>query len=346
MIKEYIHEIKSIKKHSRSQEALELLHRLAKDTHKVLKRHGWRVTSLQEFYPKNKSLLGININRSVIKVRLRSPHDINSFMEYHHLLGTMVHEITHMKHSNHSAAFYETMDSLHDEVDEDMLTPTFDEGKKVGGATPMQSRGEVSVNERRRLTAEAAKKRLQTQTLLGTGGRKLGGAPPPRSKDDRRKAAAEAAERRMCDNEWCPAESRESENGRDNFDYANQWDDWVSYDKESGNADDLSPVLRPKVNPKPTSSVRSSITAPSLPLSSSASSSTVKLSESKRRATVTILSDTDNKREDRGNDRSQMSALCFPVGTSIPTGIIQRRERWKKQKVLPPPFDAEVIDLT
>ena len=77
---------------------------------------------LQEFYPQNDGLLGLNINRgAAIKIRLRQTHDQTSFFSYEdHILGTMVHELTHMVESSHSSRFYKLMDELHDEVDKDM----------------------------------------------------------------------------------------------------------------------------------------------------------------------------------------------------------------------------------
>ena len=77
---------------------------------------------LQEFCPKNGGLLGLNVNRgAAIKIRLRQPHDSNSFYPYEeHILGTMVHELTHMVEGSHSSRFYKLMDELHDEVDRDI----------------------------------------------------------------------------------------------------------------------------------------------------------------------------------------------------------------------------------
>ena len=76
---------------------------------------------LQEFYPQNRGLLGLNVNRgAAIKIRLRQAHDQSSFFPYEeHILGTMVHELTHMVESSHSSRFYKLMDDLCDEVDKD-----------------------------------------------------------------------------------------------------------------------------------------------------------------------------------------------------------------------------------
>ena len=57
---------------------------------------------------------------AAIKIRLRQVHDKSSFFPYdEHILGTMIHELTHMVESSHSSRFYKLMDELHDEVDKD-----------------------------------------------------------------------------------------------------------------------------------------------------------------------------------------------------------------------------------
>ena len=83
-------------------------------------------TKLCEFLPKNDNLLGININRSVIKIRCECPqcshpghasalsplpavrpaHDTTSFYPYEHTLGTMLHELCHMRIGPHNQKFY------------------------------------------------------------------------------------------------------------------------------------------------------------------------------------------------------------------------------------------------
>lgn len=50
-----------------------------------------------------------------IQVRLRRGTD-NSFYEFNHVLGTLLHELVHIEISAHSAAFYKMLDVLWEEV--------------------------------------------------------------------------------------------------------------------------------------------------------------------------------------------------------------------------------------
>lgn len=58
----------------------------------VMKAHGWHLPVLQEFFPKNPSLLGMNMNAgSKIFIRLRHPFSPNSFLDLDSLLHTSTH---------------------------------------------------------------------------------------------------------------------------------------------------------------------------------------------------------------------------------------------------------------
>jgi hypothetical protein len=49
---------------------------------------------LSEFSPHNPGLLGLNVNRGAeVKIRLRPARDDNSFYDWNHILGTMLHEV-------------------------------------------------------------------------------------------------------------------------------------------------------------------------------------------------------------------------------------------------------------
>jgi hypothetical protein len=59
-----------------SEDARIALERVSKLVTPLMKRRGWKVGCLMEFYPSNESLLGLNINRGkTIKIRLRSPKE-------------------------------------------------------------------------------------------------------------------------------------------------------------------------------------------------------------------------------------------------------------------------------
>jgi len=55
------------------------------------------VLQLSEFSPRNPGLLGLNVNRGAeVKIRLRPARDDDSFYDWHHILGTMLHEVGSM----------------------------------------------------------------------------------------------------------------------------------------------------------------------------------------------------------------------------------------------------------
>ncbi len=227
--------LREIKGMPKSEKALEYLERLMKHTAPMVARHGWNLRELKEFYPNQAGLLGLNMNRSVICVRLRRAGNKEHFLEWHDMLGTMVHELTHMKISAHSAEFYSLMDSLYTEVEKDEesgLIHRFDGskdmakggipasgGKILGGSSSTgvlakpKSRKDIA-NER----ALAAERRRKEQGIMGSGIVGTSSSSPgfsrkPRfdltTNEGRRKAMAWAAERRLSDNIACPAESQE-----------------------------------------------------------------------------------------------------------------------------------------
>jgi hypothetical protein len=100
-------------------EALELLTKAAKQVQPILKKRSWFVGKLTEFLPKSPNLLGLNVNRGQeIKIRLRYPGNEGSFYEWHHVLGTLLHELVHIVHGPHNAAFYKLLDELWEDAED------------------------------------------------------------------------------------------------------------------------------------------------------------------------------------------------------------------------------------
>jgi len=64
----------TVLKKKNSEEAMQILQKCIKCTIKVIEKRSWKVSSINEFYPKEDNLLGLNINRSKIMVRMRPPH--------------------------------------------------------------------------------------------------------------------------------------------------------------------------------------------------------------------------------------------------------------------------------
>eukprot|EP00854_Cymbomonas_tetramitiformis_P003995 gene3994-4964_t len=114
--------------------------RAAKQVQPLMRRRQWKVGVLLEFYPKSDCLLGLNVNHGQqVKVRLRPPGNESDFYPYEHILGTLLHELTHIKVSPHNAAFYKLLDEI------------------------------------TQVMAEAASKRSQQNALMPSGGKRLGG---------------------------------------------------------------------------------------------------------------------------------------------------------------------------
>ena len=130
----------------------------------------------------------------------------------------MIHEISHMKHSNHSSAFYEFMDKLYDEVEDDIAngrkssTGLLGPSRRLGGSS--NNGTAPAIEDRRSLraaAAEAAARRMRLQNLGLGQVRRLGGHTPPADSEqpaapaDRRALALAAiARRRKVDDLSCP----------------------------------------------------------------------------------------------------------------------------------------------
>lgn len=85
-----VHALTSYRDH---RDALRLLERIAVQVQPVMRARRWHVPSLQEFFPPNPNLLGINVNAGkLIRIRLRPSHAPDAFLPYEDLLGTMLHE--------------------------------------------------------------------------------------------------------------------------------------------------------------------------------------------------------------------------------------------------------------
>ncbi|KAJ1907567.1 hypothetical protein LPJ81_000665 [Coemansia sp. IMI 209127] len=208
--------IHALKREPKTDEALRLLQRIAALVRPIMQKRGWKVTKLREFYPRNASLLGLNVNRGLeVRIRLRPAHDNSQFLRYEDLLGTMLHELVHIVRSPHDAEFYRMLDELKAEA-EVLLAQGytgdgfFSDGRKLGAGIAHN----VPLHMQREKTLQSieARKRLQK---LGLGGppRKLGGgsdlvgmqlaATARQQRYTPAQMAAMAAERRWRDEKWC-----------------------------------------------------------------------------------------------------------------------------------------------
>ena len=88
-IAEFQHE----KSRHREAEALHMLRKIASLVKPIMRQRGWRVGVLTEFYPEERNLLGLNINRGErICLRLRHAGDERQFMPLEQITDTMLHE--------------------------------------------------------------------------------------------------------------------------------------------------------------------------------------------------------------------------------------------------------------
>lgn len=89
VIIEYEHE----KFRPREAEALQTLRRVASLVKPIMRRRGWKVGILTEFWPPEKNLLGLNWNKGQkICLRLRYPYDERQFLPIEEVVDTMLHE--------------------------------------------------------------------------------------------------------------------------------------------------------------------------------------------------------------------------------------------------------------
>ncbi|KAF4318485.1 hypothetical protein BBO99_00007162 [Phytophthora kernoviae] len=92
-----IPEVKALVRQPRRDHAQQLLERLATAVLPIMTQRRFRVHRLIEFFPKDGSLLGMNVNHGAkIYIRLRHKRTPESFLPYEALLETLLHELTHM----------------------------------------------------------------------------------------------------------------------------------------------------------------------------------------------------------------------------------------------------------
>ncbi|KAI1334206.1 WLM-domain-containing protein [Xylariaceae sp. FL0016] len=174
----------------RAKEALHTLKKIASMVKPIMRARGWKVRQLHEFYPDDPRLLGLNVNRQRIYVRLRYSGDCTQFYPFESVLDTMLHELAHMVHSAHDAKFDALWDQLRDEHESLTLKGYTGEGFMSDGHRLGGQR--LSKLEAKRLARVAAEKR---RTRNAGSGQRLGGAAP-RPGQDIRKVITDAVERR------------------------------------------------------------------------------------------------------------------------------------------------------
>eukprot|EP00039_Didymoeca_costata_P029679 m.25869 g.25869 ORF g.25869 m.25869 type:complete len:390 (+) comp7744_c0_seq2:102-1271(+) len=208
-------EIKTLKK-PEEKEAQQMLMKAAGLVQPIMKSRSWKVKLLTEFYPKNKSLLGLNVNRGQkICVRIRDPNNESSFLPYNEVLGTLLHELAHMQVGPHNAQFYKLLDTLWTEAEElmDKGYTGYAPGEYLGKGLKLDpSRHNPSKEHARKKALEAARRRALTCCApKATGGdrtKMLNHTPA--------QMAAAAAEQRRKDAVWCATMCNGGDAGTEN----------------------------------------------------------------------------------------------------------------------------------
>lgn len=207
-----IRQVTQLKRKERSEEALDILNKVASLVKPIMKKHSFKVGILCEFFPKDGRLLGLNVNHgSKICLRLRSASNDRNFLPMESILGTMLHELTHNKHGPHDQTFYNFLNSLEDEFDRLLVSGYsgegfYSKGQALGG--PLGS-SNLSPSEIRSKAAEAAVKRAGRHQLFAGSGKKLGGANGASRSKPLHVLVREAAERRAADAKWCASQKME-----------------------------------------------------------------------------------------------------------------------------------------
>ena len=181
--------VEEIKKIPNSDEARKLLLRVKEHADNVLKARGWKVKRLIEICCCERKNMGTNLGvggwcrgdgpgaAHTIALRLRCPRS-HDFVSFEHCLKVMWHEMAHIVHGNHSAAFYQEMDDIarHYELIKSKGQLVGLDGFPIGGGRNADpQRHNPSRAEGRAAGLKAAEARAKKQRVMG-GGRLGGGA--------------------------------------------------------------------------------------------------------------------------------------------------------------------------
>ncbi|EWC48046.1 hypothetical protein DRE_02625 [Drechslerella stenobrocha 248] len=158
--------------YSNAPQALDILKRVASLVKPIMRRHGFRIARLAEFYPEMEpNLLGLNTSfpgsraLPIIQLRLRHSHDSRVFLDYDHVVDTMLHELSHCVHGPHDDKFWALFRSLQSEYTGEGFLGN---GQALGGAP----KGLHNLEAKRKAREAAERRRKGEQglgRLLGSG---------------------------------------------------------------------------------------------------------------------------------------------------------------------------------
>ena len=201
----------------RAAEALQSLRKIASLVKPIMRQRSWHVGILQEFFPPEQNLLGLNHDHGrKICLRLRYAGDERQLLPLEQVVDTMLHELCHIVRGPHDEIFHNLWNTLRDEHEALIRKGYTGEGflstgRKLGGRS-------IPRDEARRLARAQAEKR---RTLTAGSGQKLGGAPVRRG-EDIRKVIANAATRRKTVEQGCGSNVTTKEREREIIEQTNR----------------------------------------------------------------------------------------------------------------------------
>ncbi|KAI0304263.1 WLM domain-containing protein [Multifurca ochricompacta] len=178
-----------LKGHPRSDHALLLLQKVASRVKPIMRKHGWRLPVLAEFFPDFPNLLDINMGQKILL----------------HIVYTLLHELTHNVHGPHDQSFYKFLSGLEEEYYELKRSGYagegfFSNGRQLGGGIPQT----LPTYLARQRALEAAERRRRANVATGTAGPvKLGGGNLADLGLTPRELAVLAADMRAIDEKKC-----------------------------------------------------------------------------------------------------------------------------------------------
>lgn len=200
----FVRSFTHLKDMPKAERALPMLQRVASLVKPIMRKHGWVLPVLSEFFPESTNLLGLNVNGGEkILLRLRPAWASDTFLEEDQVVRVMLHELTHNVHGPHDERFYQFLAGLEDEYDalqrsgyagEGFFSP----GHRLGTGVSHNLPAHLA----RAKAADAAEKRQNLQAIFRGGGR-LGGRNTVLNNLSPRELAARAAERRKRDELEC-----------------------------------------------------------------------------------------------------------------------------------------------
>ncbi|KAK7686699.1 hypothetical protein QCA50_010299 [Cerrena zonata] len=269
MIDTFVKSFTHLKDRPKQDQALLLLQRIASLVKPVMRKRGWVLPVLSEFFPESPNLLGLNVNAGQkILIRLRPPFAPDTFYDEDDLVHTMLHELTHNVHGPHDQQFYKYLAGLEEEF-ESLKRGGYDgegffsKGHRVG----QNVAHDLPPHLAKAKALEAAEKRRKVSQVLG-GPKRLGGGIRNGNKSPR-ELAAEAAERRIRDERACGSGEeaiRETEKAaregivNDVIDLTGDSEDEIEPSKTSTPASSSSPALlfKFRLQPQPLVDLQSS----------------------------------------------------------------------------------------